>query len=55
MLVLRLLVFGFEGISNLFVVVVRLVKAISFKKYWNDETYVCPTFIFHDNKKHLLH
>ena len=31
-LVLEILVFDFEGIPNLFVVVVRLVKAISSKK-----------------------
>ena len=31
-LVLRLLLFGFEGNPNLFVVVIRLVKAINSKK-----------------------
>ena len=54
-LILGILVLGFEGIPNLFVVVVRLVKAISSKKSWRDETYMCLTFIFHDNKKSLLH
>ena len=55
MLVLGILIFEFEGIPNLFVIVVRLVKAISFKKSWRDKTYVCITFIFPNNMKHLLH
>ena len=38
-LVLGILVFGFEGIPNLFVDVIRLVKAISSKKSWRDKTY----------------
>ena len=40
MLVLGILVFGFEGTPNLFVIAVRLVKAISFKKSWRDNTYI---------------
>ena len=55
MLVLGILVFGFEGIPDLFVVVVRLVKAIGSKKSWRDETYVSLIFIFPNNKKYLLH
>lgn len=54
-LVLGILVFGFEGILNLFVVVVRLVKANTFKKYFRDKTYVCLTLIVYNNKKYLLH
>ena len=45
-LVLGILVFEFKGIPNLFVLVIRLVKAISSKKSWRHETYVCLTFIF---------
>ena len=46
MSVLGILVFGFEGVSNLFVVVIRLVKAISSKKSWRDETYVLSSIHF---------
>ena len=54
-LVLGILVFGIEGIPSAFVVVVKLVKAISSKKSWRDETYVRLTFIVSDNKKYVLH
>ena len=55
--VLEILVFGLEGVPNLFVVVVRrvIVLAIGSKKSQRDETYVCMTFIFPNNKKYLLH
>ena len=44
-LVLGILVFGFKGIPNLFMVVVRFVKAKGSKKYL--------TLIFPSNKKYL--
>ena len=54
-LVLGILVFGFERIPNLFVVVIKFVKAISSNKPWRDKTFVCLTIIVLNNKKYLPH
>ena len=50
--VLGIIVLGFEGIPNLFKVVVLLVIA---KESCNGKTYVWLTFYFPNSKKYLLH
>lgn len=54
-LVLAILVYGFEGIPNLLVVVARLVTTISPRKLGETRHMYVLTFNVPNNKKYLPH